>query len=82
MSPATVKLGWFPLGHASSDDMTPGLSAAFVVDVIRHALLPVGTIVALPIGFGGDRLERIWRGYLRQRGCPPSSSTPVVPDHE
>lgn len=43
-------LGWFPLGHAYADDTTPGLSLAFVVDVIRHALLPVGTIVVATLG--------------------------------
>jgi peptide/nickel transport system permease protein len=43
-------LGWFPLGHAYSDDMTPAWSAAFVVDVARHAVLPVGTIVIATLG--------------------------------
>jgi peptide/nickel transport system permease protein len=55
---------------------------------------PTGLCVAL-VGFGLSmvnsgfdeisnprlQLERIWRGYLRQRDCLPSSSTPVVSDH-
>lgn len=43
-------LGWFPLGHAYGDDLTPGLSAAFVGDVVRHAVLPIGTIVLVTLG--------------------------------
>jgi peptide/nickel transport system permease protein len=44
------QLGWFPLGHAYGDDMTPGFSAAFVVDVLRHAALPIGTVVLVTLG--------------------------------
>jgi len=44
------RLGWFPLGHAYSDDITPGWSAAFVADIARHAVLPVGTIVVATLG--------------------------------
>jgi peptide/nickel transport system permease protein len=43
-------LGWFPLGHAYGDHMTPGFSAAFVADVIRHAALPVATVVLVTLG--------------------------------
>ncbi len=43
-------LGWFPLGHAYADDRTPSLSLAFLVDVLRHAVLPVGTIVIATLG--------------------------------
>lgn len=43
-------LGWFPLGHAYGDNMTPGLSIPFVVDVIRHAFLPVGSMVIVTMG--------------------------------
>ncbi len=55
---------------------------------------PTGLCVAL-VGFGLSmlnsgfdeisnprlQLERVWRGYLRQHNCLPSSSTPVVSDH-
>lgn len=36
---------WFPLGHAYSDDATPGWTMAFAVDVMRHAALPIATVV-------------------------------------
>ena len=44
------KLGWFPLGHAYSDYVTPGFSFAFISDVARHAVLPVGTVVIATLG--------------------------------
>jgi peptide/nickel transport system permease protein len=43
-------LGWFPLGHAYGDDMTPAFSAAFIADVIRHAALPIATVVLVTLG--------------------------------
>ncbi len=43
-------LGWFPLGHAYGDDLTPGFSAVFLADVVRHAALPVGTVVLVTLG--------------------------------
>lgn len=43
-------LRWFPLGHAYSDTMTPAFSVAFAVDVARHAVLPVGTVVLATLG--------------------------------
>ena len=43
-------LGWFPLGHAYSDDLTPRWSFAFFADVVAHAVLPVGSIVLATLG--------------------------------
>ena len=43
-------LRWFPLGHAYGDDLTPSFSAGFVADVLRHAALPVGTVVIATLG--------------------------------
>jgi len=43
-------LRWFPLGHAYGDDLAPSFSALFVTDVVRHALLPVGTVVLATLG--------------------------------
>lgn len=43
-------LGWFPLGHAYSDDLAPRLSWTFVSDVAAHAVLPVGSIVLATLG--------------------------------
>lgn len=42
--------GWFPLGHAYGDDLSPGFSVTFFADVFRHAALPVGTIVLATLG--------------------------------
>jgi peptide/nickel transport system permease protein len=42
--------GWFPLGHAYGDDLTPGFTLAFFSDVIRHSILPVGTVVLATLG--------------------------------
>lgn len=44
------RLGWFPLGHAYGDAVTPGFNLAFIADVVRHAVLPVGTVVIATIG--------------------------------
>jgi peptide/nickel transport system permease protein len=43
-------LGWFPLGHAYADTLTPEFSLAFAADVARHAALPVGTVVLATLG--------------------------------
>ena len=43
-------LRWFPLGHAYSDEITPGWTPAFAADVLRHAALPIGTIVLATLG--------------------------------
>jgi peptide/nickel transport system permease protein len=43
-------LGWFPLGHAYADDLAPSFSGAFIADVLRHAALPVGTVVLATLG--------------------------------
>jgi peptide/nickel transport system permease protein len=42
--------GWFPLGHAYDDDLVPGWSLAFAADVVRHAALPIGTVVVATLG--------------------------------
>jgi peptide/nickel transport system permease protein len=42
--------GLFPLGHATSDGMTASWSLDFVVDVVRHAALPIITIVLASMG--------------------------------
>jgi peptide/nickel transport system permease protein len=43
-------LGWFPLGHAYGDDLTPGFSWTFLSDVVRHSALPIGTVVLATLG--------------------------------
>lgn len=44
------QLRLFPLGHAYGDDLAPGLTLAFVADVVRHAALPVASIVIATLG--------------------------------
>lgn len=43
-------LGWFPMGHAYEDDLTPGFTFAFAASVARHAVLPALTIVVATVG--------------------------------
>jgi len=43
-------LGWVPLGHAYSDDLAPACSLVFIADVLRHAALPIGTMVLGTLG--------------------------------
>jgi peptide/nickel transport system permease protein len=44
------QLGWFPLRHAYDDQLTPGLTFAFLASVCRHAILPAATVVAVSVG--------------------------------
>jgi len=73
-------LGWFPLGHAYGDDLTPGFTFEFMADVFRHAALPVGTVVIATLGgwllsmrnsmiavLGSDFVN-----LARAKGLPPS----------
>jgi peptide/nickel transport system permease protein len=41
---------WLPLRHAYSDGATPTWSWAFVGDVVRHAVLPVTTVMVATLG--------------------------------
>jgi peptide/nickel transport system permease protein len=43
-------LGWFPLGHAYGDDLTPSFSFVFLSDIVRHSALPIGTVVIVTLG--------------------------------
>jgi peptide/nickel transport system permease protein len=45
-----LKMGWFPIQHAYSNDTDIGLTWNFVGDAIRHAQLPVLVIVAVSAG--------------------------------
>ena len=44
------RLGWFPLGHAYGDDLTPGFDRTFIADLFRHAALPVLSLVLATAG--------------------------------
>ncbi len=41
---------WVPLRHAYSDGATPEWSLAFIADVLRHAALPIFTVVLATLG--------------------------------
>jgi peptide/nickel transport system permease protein len=43
-------LGWFPLGHAYSDELTPAFTPRFLADVAAHAALPIATMVLATLG--------------------------------
>ena len=45
-----LKLGWFPIQHAYSNDTDIGWTRNFVMDAIRHAQLPILVIVAVSAG--------------------------------
>ena len=73
-------LGWFPLGHAYADDLTPGFSAVFLADVARHAALPVATMVLATLGgwllsMRNTMITVLGSDYVnlaRAKGLPPS----------
>jgi peptide/nickel transport system permease protein len=45
-----LKLGWFPIQHAYSNDTNPGYNWGFVADGFRHAQLPILVIIAISAG--------------------------------
>jgi peptide/nickel transport system permease protein len=72
-------LGWFPVRHAYGSDLEPGWDLTFLVDVVRHGLLPASTIVLVTLGgwmlsmrntmlgvLGGESIL-----YARARGLAP-----------
>ncbi|HSQ59986.1 MAG TPA: ABC transporter permease [Acidobacteriota bacterium] len=73
-------LGWFPLGHAYSDDVAPGFSPAFLADVASHAALPVATMVLATLGgwllsMRNATIAVLGSDYVnlaRAKGLPPS----------
>jgi peptide/nickel transport system permease protein len=74
------QLGWFPLGHAYGDDVTPGMNLPFVASVLRHAALPIGTVVAATLGgwmlsMRNSMVAVLGSDYVnlaRAKGLPPS----------
>jgi len=73
-------LRWFPLGHAYADSTEPGLTFAFVADVVRHAALPVATVVIATLGgwllsMRNTMIAVLGSDYVnlaRAKGLPPS----------
>lgn len=74
------QLAWFPLGHAYADDLTPGLNLPFLASVLRHAALPVGTVVVATLGgwmlsMRNTMVSVLGSDYVnlaRAKGLPPS----------
>jgi peptide/nickel transport system permease protein len=46
----SIKLGWFPWGHAYADYLQPGWNLKFFGSVVTHLLLPACTIVTVSVG--------------------------------
>lgn len=44
------KLGWFPMSHAYSDYLSPGFTVAYMGSVLKHMVLPAGTIILVSVG--------------------------------
>ncbi len=71
---------WFPLGHAYADDLTPAWTPAFAWDVLRHAALPIGTIVLATLGgwllaMRNTMISVLGSDYVnlaRAKGLPPA----------
>ncbi|MGI8827846.1 MAG: ABC transporter permease [Chloroflexota bacterium] len=45
-----VTAGWFPINHAYGDSVQPGLNFSFIVDVFRHAAMPIVALLLSSIG--------------------------------
>jgi peptide/nickel transport system permease protein len=45
-----LKLGWFPIQHAYSNDADIGVNVGFFADAFRHAQLPILVIIAISAG--------------------------------
>lgn len=45
-----VTAGWFPINHAYGEDVHPGANLPFIVDVFRHAAMPIVALLLSSIG--------------------------------
>jgi peptide/nickel transport system permease protein len=45
-----VNFGWFPINHAYGEDVHPGPNLPFIVDVFRHAAMPLLALLLSSIG--------------------------------
>ncbi len=77
---AGFSLGWFPLGHAYSDELQPAWTLEFLWDVIAHAALPVGSLVLATLGgwvlsMRNTMITVLGSDYVnlaRAKGLPPA----------
>ena len=44
------QLGWFPVRHAYSPEVSPGWSLEFIASAVQHAILPAGTMIVASLG--------------------------------
>jgi peptide/nickel transport system permease protein len=44
------KLGWFPMSHAYSDYLSPGMTWGYIASIAYHMVLPAGTIILVSVG--------------------------------
>ena len=45
-----VTAGWFPINHAYGEDVHPGANLPFIVDIFRHAAMPIVALLLSSIG--------------------------------
>jgi peptide/nickel transport system permease protein len=45
-----VTAGWFPINHAYGEDVQPGVNFPFILDVLRHAAMPLIALLLSSIG--------------------------------
>ncbi|WP_141736118.1 ABC transporter permease [Oligoflexus tunisiensis] len=60
------RLGWFPLGHATSDRLTDAALSTRLYDLISHAFLPALSIVLATIGGWMLSMRNVMMGALGQ----------------
>lgn len=73
------QLGWFPVRHAYSAEVSPGWNVDFVVSMLQHAVLPAGTMVLVSLGGWLLTMRNTMVGvlhtdavrYARARGLSP-----------
>lgn len=72
-------LEWFPVRHAYGPEVSPGWDLAFFGSVLRHAVLPAGTMVLASLGGWLLTMRNTMVGVMNQdfiryaqaRGLPP-----------
>lgn len=63
-------LGWFPLSGRSSIDIAPGFNIPFILDVTKHATLPMLSVIltgfgAQTLGMRGNSVRVLGEDYIR-----------------
>jgi peptide/nickel transport system permease protein len=74
-----LRLGWFPLGHAYGDDVSPGPNLPFLASALHHLALPLSCVVLASLGSWVLGMRNAMIGVLaedyvtlaRAKGLPP-----------